>query len=359
MRILFDAREGVRNKTGIGNVVRHFLKYIETKHDSKYEFIIVPMDYKSERKKGLKIFNLINHLIWKQVFIPLKALLTRSDVILSLAPEANFFTTKPIVIMVYDMIFFKLPPEATGVWGRYWRFIVPSSIRKAAKVIAISEFTKRDVVEIAKVDPAKIDVLYLGFDEFKKGTSVNTIIPDDYFLFVGAPEARRGIECLVDSFKAFLKYHPHFKLVIVGQKNDYFKQLKKKIIEDGIEDKILCPGYVSSEDLATYYSKAFAFIYPSWYEGFGLTLLEAMFHGCPVITTNVSSLPEVAGDAAILVSPNNTEELLNAMLRVVGDEKLRKDLIERGYRNLERFSWDKFDFGVLKILEEVGREKTR
>jgi len=356
MKIIIDAREAVRNPTGIGNVGRKFVDFIVERYKGNDEYFIFPNPEKwnkEKKKKGFKLFNFIFHIFWKQIYIPFKAFVLKADVILSFAPESYFLTTKPIIITVYDMIFFKLPVNQIGIWGMYWKYIVPVSIRKATKIIAISEATKRDVVEIVGINNSKIRVLYLGVDNVLINTSLGKNLSEiPYFLFVGHPEPRRGIEYLIEAFDLFLKKNPAYKLIIVGKDNEYRNNLIKKVRSLGIEEKVFFTGFISSEKLSSLYLHAEAFIYPSLYEGFGLTILEAMAHGCPVITTNISSLPEVANDAAITILPSNVEDLLNAMLNIRNDPSLRSKMVAKGYENIKRFRWEFFETGVLQIINE-------
>ena len=353
MRILVDAREGQRNPTGIGLAVRRGIESL-IRIDKENEYIIVPKKFYllSNKSQSSKLVNFIRHLFWKQIYVPFMAFWKRADLILTLAPEASFLTKRPVVIMVYDMIFVKLPPESTVLWGTYWRRLVPPSIKKASRVIAISEWTKKDVVEITGTRPDKIKVCYLGVDSPREGTVTEKFEPiKPYFLFLGNLEPRRGVEELLTAFNLFLKKHPDFNLVIAGRPNQYGRLLMEKTKNHNIKFM----GYIDAEDLPSLYKNSFAYVYPSHYEGFGLTILEAMSYGCPVITTDVSSLPEVVGGAAILVPPRDPIKLAEAMIMMVEKNTYRKKLINSGYKNIERFKWDNFANGVLDIIEEAMR----
>lgn len=360
MKIIIDAREAVRNPTGIGNVGRKFVDFIVKRYKGNDEYFIFPNPdkwNKGKKKKGLKLFNFIFHICWKQIYIPLKAFVLKADVILGLGPEAYFLTTKPTAIIIYDMIFFKIPVKHTGGWGRYWKVVVPLSVKKAKKIIAISESTKMDVAEITNVNPSKIEVLHLGVDApvvCRNKTTTKQLSETPYFLFVGNPEPRRGVEGLIEAFDVFVKENPKYKLVIVGKETKYQRCMIEKVQSMGLPDKVVFTGFISDDNVAEFYRNAVGFIYPSIYEGFGLTILEAMSFGCPVITTNVSSIPEVTGDAALLVTPNQTEELIKAMASLATDSVLREEMIKKGYENVKRFRWEFFVQGVLNVIKETG-----
>ncbi len=349
MRILADAIEGKRNPTGIGMVAKQGL-YHMTQLDKKNEYIITPELYNSRtRMKMPLIINFLKHVIWKQVYIPLMAFLRRADVIISFAPEAYFLTRKPVIIMVHDMIFLKLPKPYTGAWGKYWRIIVPISVKKASAVITNSEATKRDVMDLTGISPEKISALHLGINRYENNSETNKFIDlHPYLLFIGNIEPRRGIEDLIKAFNAFRKAYPFYRLVIAGRLNKYGESLSKKA-----DKNIIFLGFIDEKELSSLYRNASAYVYPSHYEGFGLTVLEAMNYGCPVITTNVSSLPEIVGNAAVMVEPGDPNKLRNAMAEVIENAELRNELIRNGYENLKRFSWEKFAKGYIRIIEKM------
>ncbi|MEK7377033.1 MAG: glycosyltransferase family 1 protein, partial [Candidatus Margulisiibacteriota bacterium] len=251
------------------------------------------------------------------------------------------------VITVHDLSFVK-HPELFGAGKRiYKRFIAPYSVKRADKVIAVSQNTKNDIVKLYKTDPAKITVVYNGAgNEFFKIGDKDVLdqarnkygLTDNYILFVGTIEPRKNI---INLIKAFKKSAATRGLVIVGKKGWLSDPIIREIKDHNGADKILWIDNVETKDLPALYSMASLLVYPSLYEGFGLPILEAMACGVPVITSNISSMPEVAGDAAVLIDPNGIDEIAKAIKDVLGDEHLRQSLISKGYQQAKKFSWEK------------------
>jgi glycosyltransferase involved in cell wall biosynthesis len=240
-------------------------------------------------------------------------------------------------------------------------------LQTATKIIAVSEATKRDLVKKAGLRGEKISVIYEDIDKkvFRK-LSID-ILRDilnkyklrrkKYFLFVGTIQPRKNLERLITSFKQFLNRQQgeEISLVLVGQKGWQSENIYKLAQQNGLAGKVRFLGRVPDEDLAGLYGGAIALTYPSLFEGFGLPILEASACGCPVLTSNRSSMPEVAGGAGILVDPLNSEEITEAMLKLYTNDIFRNNLIDKGYINLKRFDWEKTARETVKILIEAGK----
>jgi glycosyltransferase involved in cell wall biosynthesis len=229
----------------------------------------------------------------------------------------------------------------------------------AACLLADSEATRADLVRIYRTPPAKVTVAYPGYDESLAPVRDPTIlaavrerygIPGEYFLYLGTLQPRKNLSRLVS---AFSRLSSRAVLVLAGQRGWLSDDLFALIHRLGLQGRVLCPGYVRPEDRAPLLSGALAFVFPSLYEGFGLPVLEAQACGCPVICSSTSSLPEVAGDAALHIHPEDIAALANAMTRLENDPDLRRELIERGFVNLRRFSWERCARTVLRVMEEL------
>lgn len=234
----------------------------------------------------------------------------------------------------------------------YRQATVPRAAAVADALVTISEFSKREIVEVMGVSPGKIRTVYYGIDPFFRSEEPGDPLdlPDEYVLFVGAMNPRKNIERLVRAFDLLKRRTdlPH-KLVLIGPQNKaVFRKLEIEFTED-----IVLPGFVSKAELKFAYDDASLFAYPSLYEGLGLPPIEAMACGTPVLASNVSSLPEVVGDAGELVDPRSTEAIARGMERVLTDERYRNRLVQRGYERSEGFTWERATDRLVQLLEEV------
>ncbi|MBI2085986.1 glycosyltransferase family 4 protein [Candidatus Daviesbacteria bacterium] len=266
------------------------------------------------------------------------------------------------VVTVHDLGSEYLPSMHQIKQRLYLGFMQKRQLKTATKIIAVSKATKQDLVRKIHIDEKKISVVYEGYDKekFKVQSSkfkVSQIIKkynliyQNYFLFVGTVQPRKNLERLIE---AFSHQSSAFRLIIAGSKgwmSDEIYKLPKKL---GIEDRVKFLGYVPDEKLPALYSGAIAFVFPSLFEGFGLPILEAQACGCPVITSNLSSMPEVggppAGGAAVYVNPYDIDDIVSGMGRIMNHE-LRIKLIKIGLENVKRFSWEKCARETLKVLE--------
>jgi len=216
------------------------------------------------------------------------------------------------------------------------------SLSKADNIISISEYTKTSALELFKISKDKIKVIYPGYKKIcaeveKKDNQLS------YFLFVGVIKQRKNVHNLVSAFiKSKKEGNIRQKLIIVGKgSDDYMKNIKKKILESGLEEEILFLGHVGDDELANLYKNAYGFLFPSYIEGFGFPILEAMSCGIPVLTSHASSLGEVAGGAALLVDPLDVDGMSNKITELATNNGLRKELVIKGYKRTEDFSWKK------------------
>lgn len=234
------------------------------------------------------------------------------------------------------------------------------TLNHSQKIISISEFTKKELIRYFNIPESKIKVIYLAADKkfkplpkrmIKKVIKKNNLY-FPYILYVGTLEPRKNIPNLLRAYSKIKDKIPP-KLVITGKKGWKYKEIFETINNLKLENDVIFTGYVPEEDLPALYNGAELFVYPSYYEGFGLPPLEAMQCGCPVITSNTSSLPEVVGKAGIMVNPNNIGEIANAMFKVLNNKSLRRKMIKNGLKQAKKFSWEKTARETLKIYKEV------
>jgi len=255
----------------------------------------------------------------------------------------------PAVVMVHD-ISFELFPECFNPLSRKrMQLLIPRSARKAARVLTVSEFSKRQLVETYHLPEDHVVVTHNGVSpQFRPLESLAPAVArlaalgvvQPFILGVGNLQPRKNLVRLLQGYARLRKQcDPPHRLVLVGQKAWRGHQVEAEITRLGLGDWVDMPGYVDGDSLVALYNAAEIFVYPSLYEGFGLPVVEAMACGTPVITSNVSSLPEVAGEAALLVDPLSVEELGVAMERLLDDSALRVALREKGLRRAQDFSW--------------------
>ncbi len=275
------------------------------------------------------------------------------------------------VVTFHDLSFEKYPEFYTK-GKNYWHFSMSpkKQAKKADQIIAVSQSTKDDLVELYNVSPEKIKVIYSGINEVS--SSKHQVVresevkrkynlPDKYILYLGTLEPRKNIIGLIKAFELLKKSYKlqatNYKLVIAGSKGWLYKDIFKVANSSSVKNDIIFTGFIDDQDKSILYSNAELFVYPSFYEGFGFPPLEAMMYGTPVITSNFSSLPEAVGDAAIMVNPYNLDELAEAMQMVLTDDNLRNILIQKGFERVKKFNWKKCAEETLEVLKSVEREQ--
>lgn len=270
-----------------------------------------------------------------------------------------FFHPKHSVVFAHDFAYMELSDRTfrQTVLAFFLKSLHRHSFRKATKIVAITEATKDVIVKHFGISPHKITVIYNGY-------VVSTVepeplpVPEHYVLFAGVLKERKNVLGIIRAFALFSKHYPNHKLLIAGKKEgEYYEVLKKTIQELGITESVVFLGYVSDAHLAYLYRHAESFVFPSFIEGFGMPVLEAMYAGLPVITSNTGALAEVSGDAALLVDPNNPDDIARAMQRLAEDTRLRDEYIQRGHTRVKEFSWHETARHLLEVITEV-RDKT-
>jgi glycosyltransferase involved in cell wall biosynthesis len=272
-----------------------------------------------------------------------------------------YFRRIKSVFTLHDLIFLFHPETHKPLNRWFLTLMMPRFLRAADAVIAVSECTKRDAVRFYGIPEEKITVIYEGVNPRFRLASPEAIaavrarygLPEHFILYVGTIEPRKNLTALLEAFHHLLATHD-LRLVFVGKKGWLYEGFFRRLRELGLEDRVIFTGYVPDEDLPAIYSAADLFVFPSLYEGFGLPVLEAMACGTPVVCSNTSSLPEVAGDAALLVDPADVRALAGAMERVLTDETLRADLQARGLEQARRFSWARAAQETMQVYENVA-----
>ncbi|MEO0967754.1 MAG: glycosyltransferase family 1 protein [Cyanobacteria bacterium J06639_18] len=267
------------------------------------------------------------------------------------------------VLCIYDLTFIKYPKYIDSVVKTYIKR-VKNCLQWTDVVLTISESSKKDIVEYLQVNPEKIYVTPLASryhqdylsdkDVNKLEEQVNYNFSCPYLLFVSTIEPRKNIVAIIKAFNYLKeKYKIEHNLVLIGKKGWRYEPIFNAINQSPWKNSIYHLDYLSDELVALFYSKADAFVYPSHYEGFGLPVLEAMTLGAPVISANSSSIPEVAGEAALLVNPNQTMELAEAILKVISNPLLRQELINQGKKRAKLFSWENTARKTINVYKSI------
>ncbi|PIR57966.1 MAG: hypothetical protein COU71_01265 [Parcubacteria group bacterium CG10_big_fil_rev_8_21_14_0_10_38_31] len=268
-----------------------------------------------------------------------------------------FFRPKKSVVIALDFAYLYFKTE--GLKERINNFLLfklnSFSLKRADKIIAISEATKKDIIKLFNISDEKIKVIYPGFNKICALPSEEIVAPLNFFLYVGVIKERKNLLNIVKGFYEFKKESKSdFKLVVAGKgDNAYYKEVFHFVEENNLKEDVIFLGFVSDNQLSFLYKNAKAFVFPSLVEGFGFPVLEAMDCGLPVITSIDSSLSEVAGGAALLVNPKNPKEISKVMEKIASDDKLRDDLSEMGDARALTFSWRKCASQFITLLNNI------
>jgi glycosyltransferase involved in cell wall biosynthesis len=374
MIIGIDGNEAnVNHRVGIGEYASELLLQFAKYQISNIKYQIYLKDRPREdlpkERDGWRYRVIGPSKLWTQIGLPFDLYFhkPRPDVFFSTTHYAPRFSPAPTVISIMDLSYIHYPEMFRPIdlyqlrnWGSY-------SIKNAKKILTISEASRDDIIKEYGVSEDKIIVTYPGVKKFSifnfqfsmksqysnfKKIKEKYGIEGEYILFVGTLQPRKNIIRLIQAF-AEVKSND-LELVIVGKRGWMYEEILRAPEKYKIEDKVKFLDYVSDEDLPLFYQNALCFVLPSLYEGFGLPVLEAMQYGCPVITSNVSSLPEAGGDAAIYIDPKDANDITEKIRMVIGDKNLRKEMIEKGYKQAARFSWEKSAKETLSVLTEVA-----
>lgn len=358
LRIGIDARELEGRRTGVGRYLFNLLReWSEIAPQNDYILFFkrnIPDDQLF--KKGCfskRLFNLPRlldkNIIWEQIYLPLRLMKGKCNLFFSPSYTFPLLIKGTAIVTIHD-ISYEVNPDwfpSREAWIR--RIFTRYSIRKAKAIITISEFSKRDIIRLYGINEKKVKVIYLAPDRaFSTVTDSNSLknikerynTGERFVLYVGSILNRRPIDILLRAFSDVLKDSTGLKLFIVGENRTFPKKDFDGLIDClHINGYIIQLDYVPDNDLAILYKAAQIFIYPSFYEGFGLPVLEAMSSGIPVIVPNLASFPEVVGNCGILLDHLDRNEMTKAILRLIRDESLRSLLGMKGKERAKNFSW--------------------
>lgn len=368
---LLSADSGYRH-AGISNYIYQILRNVP-RSDPRNQYVAFVGDGRA--LTGLDSSNLTGavsalparivpaRILWEQCFQPLSLRARDADLVHCPMHVVPFLSGRRKVVTVHDLAFMAFP-SVHKRWNRlYLTLFTRWSLTQAQGIIAVSESTRLELSRLLRVPASRVTVVHNGVDSrFRPVQSSEALqtfrdrlgLPARFILFLGTLEPRKNVSTLVRAFAMARANLPEgVKLVLAGGKGWGYEGVFQVVEELGLEADVLFPGFVPDVDLPLLYSAAEVFAYPSLYEGFGLPPLEAMACGTPVVVSNASSLPEVVGDAGLLVDPQDPEALARSMVKVVDDPGLRADLTKRGIERAGLFSWQKTAVETIAVYREA------
>ncbi|MFZ2975966.1 MAG: glycosyltransferase family 1 protein [Candidatus Moraniibacteriota bacterium] len=289
---------------------------------------------------------------WTQIGLSLEILLHPVDVLFIPAHVAPIIHPTKTFVVVHGLEY-EIIKEAYSFWERiYMRNSIKLSCRWAKKIIAVSKNTKKDLIELYKIPEKKIEVIYNGLNiEQKTKNSEQYEKYKPYLLFVSRLEKRKNVAGIISAFEILKeKYKIKHKLVLAGRPGFGYQEIKIKMNNSEYKDEIIEFGFAQEDEKFNLIKNAEVFLFPTFYEGFGLPILEAQSLGVPVVTSNVSSLPEVGGDSVAYATPTEPISIADSIYKIISDNNFKNAIIEKGYENVKKFSWDKCASEIVRLL---------
>lgn len=364
MKIAFDGKRFFHNSSGLGNYSRDLVRILAT-YFAENEYVLFN---ENQSDKGKDILNLPNVSFvetskgsWsRQLKMGKDAQQINADIFHGLSGELPLkWTKKPIkkIVTIHDLIFLRFP-QYYSFFDRkihFWKF--KKAAEQADLIIAISEQTKRDIIQFLKVPGEKIRVVYQGchqaFKENQSEAFLNSVkekhnLPKRFILNVGTVEARKNLLNIVKAIDG-----TEIPLVVIGKKTKYFNKVQKFLKKNKLENQVQFLQNVSMEELAAIYKLAEIFVYPSFFEGFGIPVIEAIFSKTPVITSNLSCLPEAGGPNSVYVNPHNFEDIKAKILFLWNNESERERRAEKGLEFVQKFSDENISQDLMNVYQQL------
>lgn len=359
-RFGYDKNTGLPLRVGSAEFAFRLIKEFAKNNDHNF-FIYTPVEPSKDLPRETNSFKYIvfkSKKLWTMLGLSKKIYKDKNnlDVFFSPTHYLPLFSVVPSVVSIFDLSYLKYPElfkkkdlYQLKIWGRY-------SIKRAKAVITISESSKNAIIEEYKLASDKVHVVYPGIKELINNREINMTdlqkkygIKKNFILFVGTIQPRKNIARMVEAISQI----PELELIVVGKKGWQYEGILDSPRKFGVENRVKFLEFVPDEELSELYKNAICFVLPSLYEGFGLPILEAMKYGCPVVTSNTSSLPEAGGDAALYFDPEDSSDIAEKIKKLLSDDKFREDMIEKGYKQAKKFSWEKAAKETLHVLKEV------
>jgi len=380
------SRAFLKQRTGIEEYSYQVIKHLRKELQEEEVFLYIRKNQNIDFKlpENWKIKTVKFPYLWTQLGLSLELLFQPVDVLFVPAHVIPIIHPKNTIVTMHGLEYEFFPEGYSLLERLYMRASIKMSCQWAKKIIAVSKNTKKDLMELYKVPEKKVEVIYEGVNSIFNSSSplgrgypegagegenkdISLIRSDvrrttfsqgekgmlvkPYLLFVGRLEKRKNIEGIIEAYKILREKHniPH-KLVLAGKPGYWYDNFKFQISNFKFKNDIIELGYISEEKKQELIRSADAFLFPTFYEGFGLPILEAQIQGVPVVTSNVSSLPEVGGESVFYADPHEPEIIADTVFRLISDQKTKDDIIKRGYENVKRFSWEKCANKIVELL---------
>lgn len=344
--IVIDARE-LRTSTGrYVERLLHYLQEIDTVND--YSVLLKPADFDGWNPinpRFKKVSCPYKEFTWGEQFGLKKQIESlRPDLVHFCLPQQPAFYKGPVVTTIHDLTTLRFTnPDKNWLVFKFkqqvYRWLMKRVARKSAAVLTGAEFVKQDVVKFAKIDPGKITVTYEAADPITEAADpIKDLQGLEFIMYVGRPTPHKNLDRLIEAFRTLQQQNPNLWLVLAGRTDRNYERFAQKLQKRGTTN-VYFTDYVSDGQLRWLYENTLVYVFPSLSEGFGLPGLEAMVHDAPVVSSNATCLPEVYGDAAIYFDPLNTQEIADAIQKVLSDENLKNNLIKKGKQQAAKYSW--------------------
>lgn len=370
MKICIDARSAnMYSGTGIGTYTENLVKnIIATDKNNKYTLFWCGENYETLKNRNSKIIltGEKNNSFWLKSYIP--NLINNSNYdIFHITQNGidlpDIYGDIKIVTTVHDLIPYTMPETVGKKYKKKFLSQMPFILDKSDAIITVSQYSKNDIIKYFDIDPNKIFVTYLATDIIFKPIDIryckNYIrgkynITNDFILYLGGFSQRKNVAGLINAYAKVKDSLENIKLVIIGVPREEHNTLSKIISKHKLENDVVFTGFVPSNELPYFYNAALTFVYPSFYEGFGLPPLECMSCGTPVITSNVTSIPEIVKGCAITINPSDIDDLAAAIFEVLTDNDLYNMLILNGLNRSKKFSWEATAKNTIDVYNQVG-----
>jgi len=363
-------------KSGTWQVMNNIINVLK-KIDKKNEYILyVENTYNNDLGSLPNNFHIVRtsinanlpllNILWHTFILPVRIMKDKVDILhFPLHSLSLLFKVKPTILTIHDLTEYRLKNYYSKSRILYRKAMLPISSKLADRIIAVSEYTKEEIIRIFKIRPQKILVIYnaansrykpINKAQCKEFLRKKYKIDSPFILYVG--QIQHPNKNIVRLLHAFSKIKSDFrvknKLVLVGKSHPSANIVYQTVDELHLNKDLFFTGYIPDEDLPYFYNAASLFVYPSLYEGFGIPVTEAMACGCPVIASDTSSLPEVAGDAGILIDPKNIDEIAKAIIEVLNNSIKREKMVQKGFKQIKKFSWEDSAKKYIEMYESFG-----